>query len=85
MPVVGNPNAKYMKVDRKNKKLRPYIKEKVDNDIDLTREDYETLTYGDWFYMWNGFSIEDCMNDNITSIYGVKVDPETTKGHYVIG
>ena len=77
-------NAKYMKVDSKNKKLRPEIKKKVDNLEELTKEEYETMTYGDWFYIWNGYSIESYLSGNITEVYGEKVDPKTMKGHYVI-
>lgn len=65
-------NHIYQKVDWNNKKIRPEIRKKIDNWEDLTKEDYETMTYGEWFYIWNGFTLED-------------VESGKTNGHYVIG
>lgn len=78
-------NHIYQKVDWNNRTLRPEIKKKVDNWEELTREEYETMTYGDWFYIWNGFTLEQCEAGNITEFCGMPVDPKTMKGRYVIG
>lgn len=65
-------NSKYMKVNGKDRTIRPEVKAKIDKFEDLTKEEYETMTYGEWFYIWNGFTIEDYLSGK-------------TGGHYVIG
>ena len=77
-------NFKYQKIDWDNYDLRPHIKKKVDNNEDLSREDYETMTYGDYFYINNGFSYDEWRNDHITEYCGIPIDPKKMKGHFVI-